>query len=241
MNGMFIAILAQSMLLFGSSAGFNQPVSSGSSMHTERQSTEVIQKDISLKPGGLILLDTDFGNISVEEYDGSDVKVELTLRGTPEGISGFRFTHNYFGSQVTLKGWYENGSAGSNGALRDVEFVIMIPRSSKYAVRATTRQGNIDAAIAANMCGVELFTEAGSVKLELPTDLAANLDLSTSELGKVTVNSLKTFSVICPNCEIRREDCLKVRMNGGGTAVSAYSGIGNVYLDITSRETANPS
>ena len=86
MNGMFVAILAQSMLLFGTPAGFNHPGGSSSSPeYLDRVSTEIVQKSINLKPGGLILLDTEFGNISVEEYDGSEVKIELTLRGTPSG------------------------------------------------------------------------------------------------------------------------------------------------------------
>lgn len=241
MNGMLVAILAQSMLLFGTSAGFNQPTSAGSTLLPERLSTEIVQKDIALKPGGLILLDTDFGNISVEEYDGSDVKVELSLRGTPEGISNFRFTHNYFGSQVTLRGWYENGSGRASASLRKVDFVVKIPRGSTYAVRATTRQGNISAAISGNMLGVELLTEAGSVNLELPADLAANLDLTTSELGRVNIESLKAFEVICPDCEIRQNDRLKVRMNGGGASVSAHSGIGNVYLEIVPQRAGKAS
>jgi hypothetical protein len=237
MNGMFLAILAQSMLLFGPHAGFNQPGGSAvSSEYMERVSTEIVQKNISLKPGGLILLDTEIGNISVEEFDGRDVKIELTLRGTPDGISHFHFTHNFFGNQLTLKGWYEKGEPAGGRALNQVDFVVRIPKASHYSLRAVTKQGSIHAAVSGNMKEVELFTEAGSVKLDLPSNLSANIDASTSDLGKVMINPTSVFSVICPNCEIRQDDHLKARMNGGGPSITAYSGIGNVRVEITSKE-----
>jgi hypothetical protein len=241
MNGTLVAILTQAMLLFGASAGFNQPSSASSSDYYDKVSTETIQKSLNLKPGGLILLDTEFGNVSLKEYDGREVKVELKLRGTPEGISKFRFTHNFFGNQLTLKGWCENGSGPRGSCLRQVDFVIMIPRGSSYAVRATTKQGSIDAAISGNMKGVELSTEAGSVRVELPSNLSADIDASTSGIGRVRVSPISVFSELCPECEVFRSDSLKVRMNGGGAAINAYSGIGSVYFEITQAKKSRPS
>ena len=242
MNGMFVAILAQSMFLFGTPAGFTHPGgSSASPEYLDRVSTEIVQKSINLKPGGLILLDTELGNISVEEYDGSEVKIELTLRGTPEGIANFHFTHNFFGSQLTLKGWYEKGEPAVGRALNQVQFVVMVPRGSPCSVRAVTKQGNIHAAISRDMKEVDLLSEAGSVKLDLPSDLSANIDASTSELGEVKITPASLFSVICPSCEIRQDDHLKARMNGGGPAITAYSGIGNVYIEIDAKGTGGRS
>ncbi len=232
MNGMLVAILTQGVLLFGTSAGFNQPVSAGSSESYDRVSTEIIQKQMNLKPGGLILLDAEFGNVSIEEYAGSEVKVELKLQGTPEGISNFRFTHNFFGNQLTLKGWYENGTGARDVGLRQVDFVIMVPRGASYAVRAETRQGSIRASVSHNMSAVDLRTEAGSVRIIVPSDISANIDASTSELGGVRVSPVELFSKLCPECEIHQNDRLKVRMNGGGSSITAYSGIGSVYFEI---------
>ncbi len=232
MNGTLVAILTQALLLFGASAGFNQPSSASSSDYHDKVSTETIQKSLNLKPGGLILLDTEIGNVSLQEYEGREVKVELKLRGTPEGISKFRFTHNFFGNQLTLKGWCENSAGPLDPNLRQVDFVIMVPRGSSYAVRASTKQGSIDAAISGNMKGVELSTEAGSVRVELPSNLSADIDASTSGLGGVRVSPESLFSELCPECEIHLNDHLKVRMNGGGAAITAYSGIGSVYFEI---------
>ncbi len=233
MNGIFVAILAQSMLLFGAPAGFNQPgSSSATSEYLDRVSTETVQKSINLKPGGLILLDTELGNISVKEYDGSEVKIELTLRGTPDGIANFHFTHNFFGSQLTLKGWYEKGEPAGGRALSQVEFVVMVPRGSPCSVRAVTKQGNICAAVSSDMKDVELITETGSVRLELPSDLSANIEASTSELGGVKITPSTALSTNCPSYEIRRDNYLKAKMNGGGSVITAYSGLGNVYVEI---------
>ena len=241
MNGTLVAILTQAMLLFGASAGFNQPGSASSSDYYDKVSTETIQKSLNLKPGGLILLDTEIGNVSLQEYEGREVKVELKLRGTPEGISKFHFTHNFFGNQLTLRGWCENGSGPRDSCLRQVDFVIMIPRGSSYAVRATTKQGRIDAAISGNMKGVEWSTEAGSVRIELPFNLSADIDASTSGIGGVRVSPASLFSEVCPECEIHENDRLKVRMNGGGSAIKAYSGIGSVYFEITQEKKDRPS
>ena len=230
MNGMLVAILTQAILLFGASAGFNQPSSSD---YVDRVSTEIIQKSLNLKPGGLILLDTQFGNVSIREYDGSEVKVELKLKGTPEGISNFRFTHNFFGNQLTLKGWCEKNNRPCDSNLRLVEFSILVPRGLPYAVRAETKQGSINAAISRNMTGVELSSDAGSVHIGLPSDLSADIDASTSGLGGVRVSPAALFSKLCPECEIRQNDRLKVRINGGGADITAYSGIGSVYFEIT--------
>lgn len=236
MNGMLIAILAQAVLLFGTSAGFNQPSSPSSPAYLDKISTEIVQKNVNLKPGGLILLDAEFGNVSIKEYDGKEVKVELKLRGTPEGISKFHFTHNFFGNQLTLKGWYEDNPGSGNKDLQQVEFLVMVPKGSSYAVRAATRQGNVRAVVSGSMSGVELFTDAGSVHLEVPMNLAANIDAATSGLGEVRINPEKVFSVLCPECEIHQNDHLKVKMNGGGSAINAYSGIGSVYLELISAD-----
>jgi hypothetical protein len=232
MNGMLIAILAQAMLLFGSSAGFNQPSSVASSDYSSRISTEIIQKNLNLKPGGLILLDAQFGNVSVEEYDGKEVRVELKLQGTPESISNFRFTHNYFLNQLTLKAWCQNATGLPDPNLRQADFVIMVPRGMSYAVRAETKQGSIVARVSQNMRGVDLTADAGSIRIQVPSDLSADIDASTSELGGVRVTPAELFAEFCPDCEIHQSDRLKVRMNGGGSTISAYSGIGNVYFEI---------
>lgn len=232
MNGILATILIQALLLIGTSTGFNQPSSAGSPDSVSKISTETIQKCLNLKPGGLILLDTEFGNVSIEEYDGSVVTVVLKLRGTPEGIANFRFTHNYFGSQVTLKGWYEKDPGSRNHELREAGFTVMVPKGCLYAIRADTKQGNINAAITECMKEVELSTEAGTIRLEVPSDISANIDAFTSGLGQVKVNPVAKFRKICPDCEIRNDDHLKVKMNGGGSTINAYSGIGSVYFEI---------
>ncbi len=239
MNGMFVAVLTQALLLVGTTAGFNQPGSASPSEYFDKVNTETVEKNIGLRSGGLILLDTQFGNVAIEEYEGREVKVELRLRGTPEAISNFRFTHNYFGNQVTLKAWYEKSPGSKNTELRQAEFVVMVPRGSSYSVRAVTKQGNIDAAVSGNMKKVELMTEAGKVRLAVPSDISACIDASTSGLGEVRIDPMEVFAKLCPECEIRTDSHLKVKMNGGGCAISAYSGIGSVYFEITSPK--NPS
>ncbi len=233
MKGIFVAILTQALLLIGTSVAFNQPSFAGSSDYISRVSTETVQKCLNLKSGGLILLDTEFGNVSIEEYDGSEVKIVLKLRGTPEAISNFRFTHNYFGSQLTLKGWYEKNPGPGNNGLLQAEFVVMVPKGGRYAVRTVTKQGNIDASVSENMTGVELSTETGAVRLKVPSDISASLDASTSGPGQVKVMPVNALDRLCPECEIRRNDHLRVKINGGGSAITAYSGIGSVYFEIT--------
>lgn len=239
MNGMFAAILTQALLLVGTSTGFNQPGSTNPSEYFDRVNTETVEKNINLRSGGLILLDTQFGNVAIEEYEGKEVKVELRLRGTPEAISNFRFTHNYFGNQVTLKAWYEESPGSKNYDLHQAEFFVMVPRGSTYAVRVVTKQGNIDAAITGNMKNVELLTEAGKVRLEVPSDLSACIDASTSGLGEVRIDPMDVFAKLCPECEVRSDSHLKVRMNGGGCSITAHSGIGSVYFEI--KPAKNPS
>lgn len=241
MRGIFVAILTQALLLIGTSAGFNQPNSTGASDYVSKISTETVQKCLSLKPGGLILLDTEFGNVSIEEYDGSEVKVVLKLRGTPEGISNFRFTHNYFGSQLTLRGWYQKEPDPKNSGLQQADFIVMVPQNCLYAVRASTRQGSINAIISGCMTGVELSTEAGTVRLKVPSNISASVDASTSGLGQVRVAPANALTEFCPECEIRQADHLKVKMNGGGSAITAYSGIGSVYFEITAPKQDSPS
>jgi len=48
------------------------------------------------------------------------------------------------------------------------------------------------------MKGVELSTEAGSVRVELPSNLSADIDASTSGLGGVRVSPESLFSEVCP-------------------------------------------
>ncbi len=232
MKGPIIAFLTQGLLLLGTSAGLNQPANAHSAEYLERVSTETIQKSLNLKSGGLILLDVEFGNVTIREYEGKEIRVELTLQGSPEGISGYRFTHNYFGDQLTLKGWSEKGTGARNPQLKRAEFVIMVPAGLHYAIKAQTRQGSVRAAVSRDMKGIDLSTEAGKVRIELPADLQVSIDASTSGVGGVSVAPASVFSKLCPKCEIRRDDRLKVKMNGGGPEITAYSAIGSVHLEI---------
>jgi len=234
MNGAFIAILTQALLLFGTSTGFNQPSSINSPDYADKISTETIRKDLNFKPGGLILLDTEYGNIKLEEYSGSEVRIELKLRGTAEGISNFKFTHNYFADQLTLKGWYDHTPGSRIADLTGIEFIVLVPKGRAYAISARTKQGNIEALVSRDMKCVDLSTEAGKVHVALPSDMSASVDASTSGLGAVSLNSSISYQGLRPKYEVNSVDHMKFKINGGKCVISAYSGIGSVYFELTS-------
>jgi len=232
MNGMVIGFLMQVMLWAGIPGS---PVSNSSVKSSPADyeiGTETIQKDLKVNSGTLILLDTDMGNVSIDEYDGSNVKVDLKLEGTPEAVAQFHFTHDYFGNQLTLKAWYEKNTSNSDPRLRKVRFVISVPRDSSYSFQTTTRSGDIDVAISKNMKGISLSSGSGKVQIKIPCNIAANIDASTSSIGKVRLTPSDLISRLCLTSEIYQPDHFKGKVNGGGAEINAYAGIGDIFFEI---------
>lgn len=228
MNGLTLAFLIQAMLWLGMVGGGKQANHTGLAYSEDRVGTETIEKTLKINSGALILLDTQLGNVSINEYDGSEVTVELRLEGTPENVAKFHFTHDYFGNQVTLKGWCE-GSVDPQ--LNEVQFSILVPKDSSYAIRVVTQSGNIEAVVSKNAEAFDLTTELGSVWVKIPDDISADIDASTFGVGKVSFKPAKLVSAPCFKYEVKEADHLKGRMGDGGLAINAFAGIGDVSLE----------
>jgi len=240
MSILSLAFLAQTMFLSGTAAGSVHGYYTAPKSSEDRVGTETIQKSLRLGSGGTILLDTELGNVSISEYDGSDVKVELQLEGTPEDVANFHFTHDYFGNQVTLKGWYGNNGETQDPKFRQAHFTIMIPRDSSYSIRTDTRLGNIKAVLSNKTKAVDLSADAGSVWVKLPCDISATLDASTSGIGGVELTPEESVAKLGFAGEIQKNDHIKGKMNGGGPEINAYAGAGNVRFEIVQGKQKNP-
>jgi hypothetical protein len=241
MNILTIAFLAQAMLLSGTTGGSGQNCYGAEKNSEDRVGTETIQKSLRLSSGGTILLDTELGNVTIAEYDGRDVKVELQLEGTPEDVSRFHFTHDYFGNQVTLKGWYGEKGEAQDPRFREAHFTIMVPRDSSYSIRTDTKLGNIKAVLSQNTKAVDLSADAGSVWVKIPCDIAATLDASTSGIGGVELTPEELVAKLCFTSEVLKSDHVKGKMHGGGPEINAYAGAGNVRFEIVQGKQKNPS
>ncbi len=235
MNTLTMILLTQVTLLLGMLPGFgsfgsDRPSSSPNSGSIT--STEMVQKTLRISSGTLILLDTEYGDVAIKSYDGRDVKVELKIEGTGADVSNFRFTHDYFVNQVTLKAWYDKGEGRLSHASSRVSFLILVPRDSSYAFQTATGLGNIDADISANTKSADLSTEMGSVSVKIPRDYRADIDAVTRGMGNVVFSPADLVCGPRFKCDINRADRLKGKMHGGGPAINAYAGIGNVYFQV---------
>lgn len=233
MSGIAVAFLTQALLWSGMVGGGKLANQNGPAYSEDRVGTETIEKTLKVNSGSLILLDTQLGNVSISEYDGNEVSVELRLEGTPENIRRFHFTHDYFGNQVTLKGWLDGSG---DPQLSTVQFSILIPKDSSYAIRALTRSGNIHAVVSKNARAFDLTTELGSVWVKIPENVSANIDASTLEVGKVSFKPAKCATAPFITYDIKKADHLKGRMGNGGIPINAYAGIGNVSLEAVSSQ-----
>ncbi|MCL5035187.1 MAG: hypothetical protein M1395_08825 [Bacteroidetes bacterium] len=232
MNTLTIALLTQTIMWLGMLQGFGRDGSYGPSNSENMTSTETVQKTLKMSSGSTILLDTEYGNVTIKGYEGRDVKVELRMEGKGENTSDFRFTHDYFANQVTLKAWYERGTGRQNHGTGKVSFLILIPRDSSYSFQTATRLGNIDAEISANTRSADLSTEMGSVSVKIPYNCGADIDAITHGAGNVEFSPANMVCEPCFKCDINKSDHLKGKIHGGGRAINASAGIGNVYFQV---------
>lgn len=235
MNTLTMVLLTQVALLLGMLPGFGSGGSegrSGPSNSGSTMSTETVQKTLRVSSGTLILLDTEYGDVAIRNYDGDNVKVELKMEGTGTDVSNFRFTHDYFENQVTLKAWYEKEKGRQSQASSKVSFLILVPRDSSYAFQTVTGLGNIDADISANTKSADLSTEMGSVSVKIPRDYQADIDAVARGMGSVVLSPAELICEPCFKCDINRADRLKGKMHGGGQAINAQASIGSVYFQV---------
>ncbi len=231
MNGIVIAILTQAVLFWGTSIVPMPLNAAEKSDNVDEVSTEIIQKSMKLNPGGLVLLDTQVGNITVNEYEGAEIRVELTIQGTPESIGAFRFTHNYFGNQLTVLGWCENNGTVVQ-CLKQIEFRVLIPKGAGFSVRVSTKKGDISALISDRVEKIDLATDAGIIRIALPSDYSALLDVSVSEFGTIHTGRKSVLRGPNINVDVDQEHHVKAKLNGGRSLITARSQIGNIFVDF---------
>ncbi len=232
MNTLMVALLTQTIMWIGMLTGSWGGGNSGPASAGDMMITETVQKTLEIGSGSTILLDTEYGNVAIKPYEGRNVKVELKMEGKGKDASDFRFTHDYFANQVTLKAWYENESGKQNHGSDKISFLILVPQDSSYSIQTATRFGDIDAEISANTKSAELSTEMGNVSIKMPSNCRVDIDVISRGAGFVEVTPLYMLCEPCFKPYLIKIDHVKGAMNGGGRAINASAGIGSVYFHV---------
>ncbi len=124
--------------------------------------------NLNLKTGG--------GNITITSVKG---KIELTSSGgniSLDGSSG-DISVSTQGGNLNLKSFDGNVSAETNGGNIKLS-------GSNGSVFASTNGGNVTLDYTGKNYGIELVTNAGNVKIDVPSDIDADVDMSTT-VGRI--------------------------------------------------------
>jgi hypothetical protein len=169
--------------------------------------------DLSVRSGdGSVEADSINGNVEITAGDGSITA--QSLKGSMRFHTGDGHIEGR-GLDGTV-----DASSGDGGIHLDGRFDGLTIRTGDGSVNARAEAGSRVAA------GWSIHTGDGSVDLEVPGDLAANLDASTQDghisLGlQVTVEG--TFS----------SSSIHGKLNGGGQSLSIHTGDGSIHLNKT--------
>lgn len=160
------------------------------------------------------------GKTSGGEFDVSDVDGNITLTTSGGGItvtkvSGTVKTKTSGGSIAVsdLKGDLDAGTSGGGIRVSEVE----------GAVRARTSGGSIKIGIVGANKGISAQTSGGSIEIEVPRDIAADIDASTSG-GDVTSDLPVTV------LGKMRESSMRGTVNGGGNPIKVSTSGGSIRI-----------
>ncbi len=146
--------------------------------------TNTIKRTYEVGAGEFIVLDTDFGDVTVDSWDRNQVELVVELTGNQDEIGRFALSMSKSGPIIHVKGtrkarklnlqwgWWSFGAS----------FKLLVPR--EFSVTAKTREGRI---VVRNLSGmIKLETLAGKIiGKHLTGELAAN-----SSGGDIKVNNV---------------------------------------------------
>lgn len=160
------------------------------------------------------------GKTSGGDFDVSDVDGNVTVTTSGGGIMVAKTTGavkaKTSGGSITVsdvKGDLDAGTSGGGIRVTGVD----------GAVRAKTSGGSIRIGVVGVNKGVLAETSGGSIEIELPKDIAADLDASTSG-GDVTSDLPVTI------LGKMRESSMRGTINGGGSPIKASTSGGSIRI-----------
>jgi DUF4097 and DUF4098 domain-containing protein YvlB len=192
---------------------------------------------------GAVVVDTDFGSVSYIGGRAASLEARtdsgsVTLTGLT--IDGAVSAHSDFGrvtlAQVDAGGGYDVGSSSGNVTVDGASGQVTARTdfgsvSVLHAVAATVSLHSSSGAVSfSGSLGAgphSLDTDFGDVRLSLPPDTAANVDLSTSFGG---IRSALPIT-LGPTGEVDESHWVGV-LNGGGPQLTAETSSGSITLDI---------
>ncbi|MDE0086308.1 MAG: DUF4097 family beta strand repeat-containing protein [Candidatus Poribacteria bacterium] len=108
-----------------------------------------IEKTFNVNSGGLLIIDTEIGNIDVQTVAQDKVNVIVTkelrkrLDVYQEALDDFKVTFDEKGSDLSIKGEFERGRDHWRRQLSDLKISFKVTVPSKYDVDLDTPSGNI--------------------------------------------------------------------------------------------------
>jgi DUF4097 and DUF4098 domain-containing protein YvlB len=147
-------------------------------------------KSFTVKPGGMLKVNTDVGTIHVTADDGATVRVNADLRGREADVQDFELTAEQSGNDVEVRGRGRKSGFWHNVDL-DITYTITVPRDFKADLKTsggditiTGTRGEVHGEtsggdlIVRDISGaVEAKTSGGDVE---GTNISGNIHMSTS-------------------------------------------------------------
>ncbi len=147
------------------------------------ESNRHFEKDFTVSSGGTVHLDSDAGDVAIESWDSSEVKVTVDISGSDERVDKFDVRFSSSGNDVEIVGRSnEEKFFKWNVGNFQVKYHILVPK--KFNLDATTAGGDMSAdGISGD---VTYHTSGGDVRA---TSITGKTQLSTSG-GDVKVNDV---------------------------------------------------
>lgn len=185
---------------------------------------KVIQKSFEVSPGGILVIDTDFGSIDVRTHDKNMVDAEIIIKSKSSreskfksALEDFELTFNQDGNKIIIEGNWDRESWLQSNPF-NLEFIMSIPKAfnvdlttSGGSIAVDDLNGNVNTQTSGgslnfgNITGeVNGKTSGGSIQVE---SCQGNIDVKTSggsiKLGRIEGNvdahtsggSIKVFEV----------------------------------------------
>ncbi len=142
------------------------------------------EKKYSIQPGGLLILDADVGDITINGGDKDELSAVVTARGSENHLEKYHVSFDQDGNTVRIKGEHERKFFHFfDGGSFDVHYEIQLPKN--FNLELQTSGGNLEVF---NVDGnIKGETSGGDVKVE---DVSGTVKLSTSG-GNVTLDNSK--------------------------------------------------
>ncbi len=203
--------------------------------NTFRGSDKDLEKTFSVQPGGTLIINADFGDLTVSGSDTPEVSVRVSVRGSEDQMKSYDVSFNQEGNTVRVDARHRGGFFHFFG--RDelnVHFNVTVPRS--FNLDLHTAGGNIAARdVKGKTSGetsggnLDLYNLEGTVNISTS---GGNIELANSS-GDITLEtsggSIRGSSVTGNahvetsggNIELRDSDCkLYASTSGGDIRVS---------------------